>query len=111
MKNQEPCSNDTWHWMVGVMLDWGVSLSLPLKEDKIAGNTIYTVGDNDLIACFDTNVSTDAIEFMAKANPMRAIFRDACFNNRDDAKINMGEIFKSICGWDDKQLKSNVKVI
>ena len=96
--------------LFGVMVEWGVSLSLPLQEVKVGENTIHIVGDNDLVACFDKNVSTATITKMAKLNPTRVVFRDSCFE-KDDEKINMFEIFKTICHWDDKQAKDNVRVM
>ena len=96
--------------LFGVMVEWGVSLSLPLQEVKVGENTIHIVGDNDLVACFDRNVSTATITKMAELNPTRVVFRDSCFK-KDDEKINMFEIFKTICHWDDKQAKDNVRVM
>lgn len=96
--------------LFGVMVEWGVSLSLPLQEVKVGNNTIHIVGDNDLVACFDRNVSTATITKMAELNPTRVVFRDSCFE-KDDEKINMFEIFKTICHWDDKQAKDNVRVM
>lgn len=96
--------------LFGVMVEWGVSLSLPLQEVKVGENTIHIVGDNDLVACFDKNVSIATITKMAELNPTRVVFRDSCFE-KDDEKINMFEIFKTICHWDDKQAKDNVRVM
>ena len=96
--------------LFGVMVEWGVSLSLPLQEVKVGENTIHIVGDNDLVACFDKNVSTATITKMAELKPIRVVFRDSCFE-KDDEKINMFEIFKTICHWDDKQAKDNVRVM
>ena len=96
--------------LFGVMVEWGVSLSLPLQEVKVGENTIHIVGDNDLVACFDRNVSIATITKMAELNPTRVVFRDSCFE-KDDEKINMYEIFKTICHWDDKQAKDNVRVM
>lgn len=96
--------------LFGVMVEWGVSLSLPLQEVKVGENIIHIVGDNDLVACFDRNVSTATITKMAELTPTRVVFRDSCFE-KDDEKINMFEIFKTICHWDDKQAKDNVRVM
>ena len=96
--------------LFGVMVEWGVSLSLPLQEVKVGENIIHIVGDNDLVACFDKNVSTATITKMAELKPIRVVFRDSCFE-KDDEKINMFEIFKTICHWDDKQVKDNVRVM
>lgn len=79
----------------GVMVDWGLSLSLPISEKKVDDNIIYIAGDNDLAACFDTKVSENTIREVATLRPTRAVFRDASFA-RDDAKINAFELFKSI---------------
>ncbi len=96
--------------LFGVMVDWGVPLTLPLQEVKVGANTIHVVGDNDLVACFDNNVTPETITKMAELNPTRAVFRDTCFA-KDDAKINMFEIFKTICHWDDKKAKDNIRVM
>lgn len=96
--------------LFGVMVEWGVSLSLPLKEIKVSNNTIHIVGDNDLVACFDKHIDTETITKMAELNPIRVIFRDSCFI-KDYEKINMFEIFKTICHWDDKQAKNNIRVL
>lgn len=96
--------------LFGVMVEWGVELSLSLKEIKNNANTIYVVGDSDLVACFDKEVDDDTITKMAELMPTRVIFRDSCFDV-DDKKINMFEIFKTICNWDDKQAMDNVRVI
>ncbi len=97
--------------LYGIMLDWGIILDLPIQEKNVGSNTYYLVGNNDLVACFDKNINTNTIEAMAKENAIRAVFRDSSFNDRDDAKINMQEIFKAICKWDDKTVKGNIKVI
>ena len=96
--------------LFGVMVEWGVPLSLSLKEIKVGNNTIHIVGDSDLVACFDKDIDTETITKMAELNPVRVIFRDFCFT-KDDEKINMFEIFKTICHWADKQAKNNVRVM
>ena len=44
-----------------VMLDLGVLLSSKIKETTIAGKKVFNVEDNYLIACFDDNVTEEAI--------------------------------------------------
>ena len=96
--------------LFGVMIDWGLLLSLPISEKKFGKNTIFVVGDNDLAACFDIDVSDDLVREIATLKPTRAVFRDASFA-RDDAKINAVEMFKTICGWDNDDIRQNFKVI
>lgn len=81
--------------LFGVMIDWGMSLSSPIIEKKIGENTVFIVGDDALVACFDKEISEDVFCEIAKMNSIRAVFRDASFKD-DSAKINVFEIFKSI---------------
>lgn len=79
--------------LYGVLLDWGLQLSLPHKMEKLGDVTIHTVNDGDLIACFDANIGEDAIREIAKRQPLRAVFRDSSFASSPE-KINVEEIFK-----------------
>ena len=76
-----------------VLVDWGVDLALPIEEQTIAGKTVFFVDGNALAACFDLNISEDLVKELAKRKPLRAIFRDSCYNS-DSTKINMEQIFK-----------------
>lgn len=55
---------------------------------------MFSVDDGRLVACFDRNVSTEAIVEMAKMEPDYAVMRDASFTG-DDAVSNFGELFKT----------------
>jgi adenine-specific DNA-methyltransferase len=81
--------------LYGCLLDWGVPLSLPHKQEKISGQTVHSVNETDLIACFDENVSEETIHNIAKRKPLRIVFRDASFKDSAD-KVNVKEIFKAI---------------
>ncbi len=75
-----------------VMLDWGVDLSLPIVREEIGDKTVFWVGEDDLAACFDLNISEDVVKVMAERKPLRAVFRDDGFGS-DDMKINAGQLF------------------
>ena len=79
--------------LFGSLISWGVVPDRKIAEEKFEGATIYTYDEGSLIACFDKNISLEVVKFMAQKNPLRAVFRDACFS-RDDQKINAEEIFK-----------------
>jgi adenine-specific DNA-methyltransferase len=79
--------------LYGVLLDWGLPLSLNHKMENIDGGTVHTVDEGSLIACFDENVSETLVREIAKRQPLRAVFRDSSFANSPD-KINVEEIFK-----------------
>jgi len=80
-----------------VLLDWGVDLSLPIVRETIAGNEIFIVDSNALIACFDKggNITEDLCKQLAAKKPLRVVFCDAGFKD-DNAKINVEQIFKHL---------------
>ena len=75
------------------MLNWGLELSLPHKIEKIGNNEIHIVNENELVACFDTNISEEVIRKIADIHPLRVVFRDNSFG-KDSDRINIEEIFK-----------------
>lgn len=76
-----------------VLLDWGVDLSLPIRQETIADKTVFFVNDNALLACFDTGVDEAFVKQLAAYKPLRVVFRDAGFTN-DAVKINVEQLFK-----------------
>lgn len=79
--------------LFGCLLEWGLPLSLPYSSEVIDGCTVHNYNDGDLIACFNDNVPDSVIKEIANKKPLRAVFRDSCFEN-SPSKINVGEIFK-----------------
>lgn len=79
--------------LYGVLLDWGLPLSLKHKIEEIGGISIHTVDEGSLIACFAEKISESVVREIAKREPLRVVFRDGCFVNSPD-KINVEEIFK-----------------
>ena len=81
--------------LYGVLLNWGVPLSLPHNTEKIGGKDVHFVNDTDLVACFEENVPEEVIREIARRKPLRVVFRDSSFRNSPD-KINVTEIFKTL---------------
>ena len=79
----------------GCLIEWGLSLGLPYKCEKIEGHNIHIYNDGDLIACFDEAIPDTVIKEIARRQPLRAVFRDSSFAG-SPAKINVGEIFKML---------------
>lgn len=77
------------------LLDWGVEIHLPHSSTDLDGCTVHNVDNGALMACFSPNVPRSVVEYMAKQQPLRAVFRDSAFAS-DDAKINVTEIFKNL---------------
>jgi len=81
--------------LYGVLLDWGVPLSLPHITENIDGKDVHFVNDTDLVACFEEQVPEEVIQAIARRKPLRVVFRDSSFRNSPD-KINVSEIFKTL---------------
>ena len=81
--------------LYGVLLDWGVPLSLPHITEKIGGKNVHFVNETDLVACFEEQVPEEVIREIARRKPLRVVFRDSSFRNSPD-KINVTEIFKTL---------------
>ena len=64
-----------------VMLDLGIELSAKIEQKEIAGKKVFSVDDDYLLACFDTDVNETTIEEMAKLVPTRLVIRDASAAN------------------------------
>ena len=81
--------------LYGCLIEWGLPLSLPYNSEEIEGCTVHNYNNGDLVACFNENIPDSVIKYIAKQQPLRAVFRDSSFAN-SPSKINVGEIFKSL---------------
>jgi adenine-specific DNA-methyltransferase len=96
--------------LFGCMLDWGVTLDLPLRTEKVDGVNIHIVNEGDLVACFEKQIPESVIDHIASLLPMRVVLRDSCFDEAKE-KMNFFEIFKQRTGWSEEEVRKNVKVI
>lgn len=73
----------------------GVDLALPISTKTIKGQEVFFVDGNVLAACFDSRqgVNEDFVKELAKLKPLRAVFRDAGFQD-SAVKINVEQVFK-----------------
>jgi len=71
-----------------------IPLSAKIDPQLFAGKLVFSVNDGQLLACFDTDVTTEVVEEIAKQKPVYAVFRDASFAN-DSASANFEELFKT----------------
>lgn len=96
--------------LYGSMVDWGVELSLPLETETVDGVKVYTVNNDDLVACFGKPITDNVVKTIADKAPLRVLFRDSCFE-KDEQKINIFEQFKQLLGWSDDEALNNIRVI
>ncbi|MGI6572363.1 MAG: DNA methyltransferase [Fermentimonas sp.] len=81
--------------LYGVLLDWGVPLSLPHNTETIEGKKVHFVNEDNLVACFEDDVNETVVREIAKRKPERVVFRDSSFGSSPE-KINVSEIFKTL---------------
>jgi adenine-specific DNA-methyltransferase len=79
--------------LYGVLVDWGLPLSLNHETETIEGIAVHTVDHGSLIACFAEHVPETVVREIAKRQPLRVVFRDSSFSSSPE-KINVEEIFK-----------------
>jgi adenine-specific DNA-methyltransferase len=75
-----------------VMLELGLTLDLPIETLTLAGNTVYAVAGNALLACFDSELNEGVIDEIAKLEPLKLVLRDATFgkgDDRDQKRVNV----------------------
>lgn len=75
-----------------VMLDLGKPLSAKIEEREIAGKRVFVVDGNDLIACFDSDITEDIVKTIAQLKPLYAVFRDSGLSS-DSVGANFDQIF------------------
>ena len=79
--------------LFGCLIEWGLPLNRNYESKEIDGSLVHIYNNGDLIACFDGNISEEAVKEIAKMEPLRAVFRDSSFRTSAE-KINVEEIFK-----------------
>lgn len=77
-----------------VMLDLGVLLSSKIEETTIGGKMVFNVAEGYLLACFDSNVTSEVITEIAKKQPYYAVFRDSSMAS-DSVATNFEQIFET----------------
>lgn len=84
-----------------IMLKYGLDLTYPVDEFKIASKEVYSIGFGMLVICLDNEIGTEVakgiLEKIKELAPesSRVVFKDNGFNT-DSNKTNIKEILK--CG-------------
>jgi adenine-specific DNA-methyltransferase len=76
------------------MLDLGVLLSSRIETMEIGGKTVFSVAEDYLIACFDSDVTDDIVTEIAQRRPYYAVFRDSSIAS-DSVATNFEQIFET----------------
>jgi adenine-specific DNA-methyltransferase len=86
--------------LFGVLVDWGVDLTLPIQREEILGKTVFFVGEDALTACFDEGLDEAFITELAGRDTMRVVFKESGFKD-DETKINAEQIFAQLSAGTD----------
>jgi adenine-specific DNA-methyltransferase len=78
-----------------VLLDWGLTLDVPIAERNLAGHAVFDIDGGALVACFDEAIDDGLVRAVAETTPLRAVFRDSAFAS-DAARINAEQIFREL---------------
>lgn len=79
--------------MYEILLKYGIDLTVPIEETKIADKTVYSVGIGYLLICLERDLTLEHIEEMAKQKPARIVFYDEGFKD-DTVRTNAQQILK-----------------
>lgn len=77
-----------------VMLDLGELLSSDIEEIEIQGKKVFNVGQGNIVACFDIDITEEVVKEIANMKPFYAVFRDSSLSN-DSVATNFEQIFKT----------------
>jgi adenine-specific DNA-methyltransferase len=86
--------------LFGVLVDWGVDLTLPIRREEILGKTVFFVGEDALTACFDEELDEAFFKELATRDALRVVFKESGFKD-DETKINAEQIFKQLAPGSD----------
>ena len=83
-----------------IMLKMGIDLTCQVKEEQVAGETVYIIGGGALMICLGQNITTEVAEAIVKLHQeyeselWQEVVRDTGFASDRD-KTNIKEILKS----------------
>lgn len=80
-----------------LLLKSGFELTTPIETLTLAGKTVFSIADGQLLICLEKEITHDCIKAMAEKEPSRVICLDEAFNgtNADALKTNAVQIMKS----------------
>ena len=77
-----------------VMLECNLPLSSQIETKLIAGKEVFSVNNDYLLACFDSDINEEVITFVAKMKPYYFVMRDSSLYS-DNVADNFEQIFQA----------------
>ena len=80
-----------------LLLKSGFELTTPIEKLTLAGLTVFSIAEGQLLICLEKELTHDCIKAMAEMQPTRVICLDEGFKgeNADALKTNAVQIMKS----------------
>ena len=78
-----------------LLLKAGFPLTTKVKVLEIAGKQVFSVQEDALLICLETQISPEVIDALADANPIQVICLDEGFKGNDQLKANAVQTFKA----------------
>jgi adenine-specific DNA-methyltransferase len=80
-----------------LLLKSGFELTTPIEKLTLAGLSVFSIAEGQLLICLEKELTHDCIKAMAEIQPIRVICLDEGFNgeNADALKTNAVQIMKS----------------
>lgn len=76
-----------------LLLKAGFPLTTKVKDEEMAGKTVYSVEDGSLLICLDKEITPALIDALADADPLQIICLDEGFKGNDQLKANAVQTF------------------
>lgn len=78
-----------------ILLKSGYPLTAPVEPVDLAGKTMYSVNDGELLVCLERELTLDLVRAMADRRPVRVVCLDEGFAGNDQLKANAVQTFKT----------------
>jgi len=78
-----------------LLLKAGYKLTETVMQKELAGNTVFSVADGELLICLENQITRELIDAVAETEPARFICLDRAFHGNDQLKANAVQTFEA----------------
>jgi adenine-specific DNA-methyltransferase len=78
-----------------VLIKAGYKPTAKVESSNIAGGTIYTVEDGEMLICLDENISKELVDAVIELSPPQFVCLDSAFSGNDQLKANAVQTFSA----------------
>jgi adenine-specific DNA-methyltransferase len=78
-----------------ILLKSGYPMTARIECLTLAGKTVFSIGQGDMLICLEKDLSQDVIKEIAARKPIRVVCLDQGFAGNDQLKTNAAQTFKA----------------